>query len=272
MQTKYKKAAVISTGWLGDSIICTAAAAALKEEKGFEVDFYTKWPQLKSILDFDSRFNTILYNKSLLSRTQLSLKLLKYDLVVREPEGWSYIDPYTIEIRKTAGCLPISEFEIKAPFFNRDPSIKKNYLKVAISRDIYKKAYGRNIEALLSILSNVYELYWVGLDATKSSLFGKKNSQQGRNNSLFKDAEIMLSCDFFFGPEGGLLYLAGGLGLRTAYLTEHIGHLKPFNKDGDCWKTIGNINLFPNGNHVALPPHCPNELVFEKISKEFPSQ
>jgi hypothetical protein len=62
------------------------------------------------------------------------------------------------------------------------------------------------------------------------------------------------------------------LGLRTAYLTEHIGHLKPFNKDGDCWKTIGNINLFPNGNHVALPPHCPNELVFEKISKEFPSQ
>jgi len=48
--------------------------------------------------------------------------------------------------------------------------------------------------------------------------------------------------------------------------------LKPFNKDGDCWKTIGNINLFPNGNHVALPPHCPNELVFEKISKEFPSQ
>lgn len=57
---------------------------------------------------------------------------------------------------------------------------------MAISRDIYKKAYGRNIEALLSNLSNMYELYWVGLDATKSSLFGKKIASKGETIVFLK--------------------------------------------------------------------------------------
>jgi hypothetical protein len=268
--TKYKKAAVISTGWLGDSIFCSAAAASLHEEKGFDVDFYIKWPQLKSILDYDSRFNTILYDKSLFSRTQLSLKLLNYDLVVREPEGWSYEEPNTVEIRKTAGCFPQSEFEIKTPFFIHERKSTTHYLKLAISRDIYKKSYGRNIENLLKILDCKYDINWVGLDPNKSSVFGKKNSRNGRDNSLFKDVEIMLNCDFFFGPEGGLLYLAGGLGLRSVYLSEHIHNLKPLNNHGDCSKTLGNANLFPSSKHIVLPPYSSNEQVIEMISKEFP--
>ena len=37
-----KKAAVVATGWIGDSIMCSAGALSLHLEKGYEVDFYMK--------------------------------------------------------------------------------------------------------------------------------------------------------------------------------------------------------------------------------------
>jgi len=61
---------------MGDSIVCASAASALNEEKNFEVDFYTKWPQLKSLLDFDDRFNTILYKDNLVGQILLKISYL----------------------------------------------------------------------------------------------------------------------------------------------------------------------------------------------------
>jgi len=260
---KIKKAAVVSSGWMGDSIVCSSVASALYDEKKFDVDFYTKWPQLKNLLDFDDRYKTYTYNDNFFSRTILNEKLSTYDLVIREPINWSYEVPKTVEMKILAGCIPTSEYIIKPPPFKRLPLTKTEFHKIAISKDIYKKSYGRDIGNLIEKLETIYQIAWVGLDSNKSSKHGKKSN-------LVEDVLTILDCDFFFGPEGGMLWLAGGLGIRTAYLTEHIQHWKPINAAGDCWMCLGSANMFPNGNHLQLPPYCSNDIAFGLIKDSFP--
>ena len=105
------RAAVIATGWLGDTIACSAAATSLAE-KGYKTTLFIRWPQLKPILDKDKRFIT---------RTYWHIKLLKlfmpiinrfFDLVIWEPSGWSYKEPFTSEMRRLAGCDPKPEYSL----------------------------------------------------------------------------------------------------------------------------------------------------------------
>ena len=70
-----KKAAVVATGWVGDSIMCSAAAQSLHEDKGYQVDFFIKWPQLMRIMEADDRFITRLYQDNFLGRLKLKLRL-----------------------------------------------------------------------------------------------------------------------------------------------------------------------------------------------------
>ena len=99
MKKLKKRAAVIATGWVGDTIACTAAATSLAE-RGFETTLWTRWPQLKPILDNDKRFKTKTYWRvNVLSWFKFILEIY-YDLVVWEPSKWSYEEPFTSEIRR----------------------------------------------------------------------------------------------------------------------------------------------------------------------------
>ena len=64
-----------------------------------------------------------------------------------------------------------------------------------------------------------------------------------------------------------MLWLAGCLGVRTIYFTEHFHHVRPPVPDGDPWKSLGIANMFPNANHIALPSYCSNQDAVEIISK-----
>jgi len=79
-------------------------------------------------------------------------------------------------------------------------------------------------------------------------------------------AETIKKSDCFIGPEGGMLWLAGCLGVRTIYFTEHFHHVRPQDPHGDPWKSLGIANMFPNSNHIALPSYCSNHDAVEIIS------
>jgi len=105
-----RNAAVVSTGWLGDAIACSAAAASLSE-KGYETTLYISWPQLKPILD-NPRFKTALYGRYLNKKIRRPLLPFLYGKVVREPKLWTYSEPSTSEIRRMAECVPEPEYQL----------------------------------------------------------------------------------------------------------------------------------------------------------------
>jgi hypothetical protein len=253
--------AIVATGWVGDTIVCSAGATSLHLEKGYSVDFYMKWPQLKGLFEFDDRFRTILYQDSFWGRFLLNLRLQKYPLVIREPSVWSYKEPKTAEIRRMAGCAIKSEYELRIPNSIGVLPAETNGIdksRVVISRDIYKKAYGRNIDYFIEGLKKYFEIEWIGLDHEQSS-------KHGNQSDLLQTARAMKRAICYIGPEGGLLWLAAGIGVRTIYFTEHFHHVHPTEKDGDPWLSLGSVNMFPDGNHIAIPAFCSNEAAIEII-------
>lgn len=161
-----------------------------------------------------------------------------------------------------AGFDPIPEFSITRPA----PKSQKLDLTVApssrpricISRDIKKRSYGRDIDELVSFLSEFVDVSWIGLSPAL-------DSKKGQRLGMEVDIQTLMSSDAYFGPEGGMLWLAAGLGVRTIYLTEHIHALEKKFGPG-VHKTLGMVNVFPKGKHTALAPGLPNKDVVQKVA------
>ena len=251
---KEKSAAVVATGWLGDTIACTAAATSLSE-MGYAVTFFTRWPQLVDILRNDGRFKVVLYRYL---RLKPLLKLILpffYEKVVWEPDRWNYQEPFTSEIRRIAGCEPKPGYQL---FLNQNVvSDEPHFPSIAVSRDLYKRAYGRNVDDFIKQLEGITKICWVGLPA-------KKNSKHGKNHDLLEDARIIAKSDIFVGPEGGLLWLAAGIGKPCIYFTENIAEVARQNGFTNLDHVLGSKNYFSNQSlHISLAPYCSN---FDAIS------
>lgn len=255
-----KKAAVVSTGWLGDAIACTAAATSLAE-KGYATKLYIAWPQLKPLLDNDNRFTTVLYGRYLNRKISRPLFPLMYDLVVREPKLWTYSEPFTAEIRRLAGCDPATEYRLTLSADQvalTGASFDRGRPAIAIARDSHKRAYGRDIDELVKSLADFADVRWVGLNPDKDSKKGKKVS-------LEKDASIIYHSDLFLGPEGGLLWVAAGVGTRCVYFSEYILDIDKHVKQGCPRAVLGAKYHFPGGPHLELPAYCTNEHIVQTI-------
>jgi hypothetical protein len=259
-----KRAAVVSAGWLGDTIACSAAASSLSE-KGYETTFFIRWPQLKPIFDNDKRFETKLYGRYLTYKVHRPLVASRYAVIAREPERWGYEEPFTSEIRRIAGCEPVPEYElVLSPEQIAMTQFSKPKVKpvIAVARDSYKRAYGRDIQDLISKLSVFAEIQWVGLDP-------EKDSKKGKDVSLVRDASLIHNADLFVGPEGGLLWLAAGLGTQCVYFTEHIAEISKNSSIGNPRLALGSKHHFPGGSHIELPAYCSNEQVVKTIADIF---
>ena len=262
MQTqplRKRKVAVVATGWVGDTIACTAAATSLAEA-GCEVTLFTRWPQLKEILENDSRYQTRVYWHLRVIKFLKPFLELWFDQVIWEPSRWSYREPFTSEIRRIAGCTPNPEYELFLLPDRKQIQQHKNAIPVvAIGRDLYKRAYGRNIDEFASRLSKHVEIRWVGLDPNK-------NSKHGKHQSLLKEAQQIAACDLFIGPEGGLLWLAAGVGVPSVYFTENIVEVARQNGLASLDHVLGSKNHFPGlKTHQALEPNCSNQEALEAI-------
>jgi hypothetical protein len=258
-QLKRKKAAVIATGWVGDTIACTAAATSLYE-LGYEVTFFTRWPQLVEILRNDSRFSVRQYWHLRVIRLLRPILSWYFDLVVWEPSKWSYKEPFTAEIRRIAGCLPTPEYELFLGSKKAAANITHGSRPlITVSRDLYKRAYGRDVDDLITQLQTLGQIEWVGLPP-------QKNSKHGKQKGLLDDAIRIFESDFFVGPEGGLLWLAAGIGKPCVYFTENIVEVAKQNNILKLDHILGSKNYFPDSaNHFALPPYCSNRRVVEVV-------
>lgn len=255
-----RKAVVVATGWLGDAIACSAAASSLSE-LGYQTTLLIRWPQLKPIFDCDPRFKTQVYGKYLTYKITRPLFPSRFDVIVREPKGWSYSLPFTSEIRKLAGCEPTSEYQLYLPSTTTAltaPISKRP--QIALARDIYKRAYGRDISQLVQKLSELADIQWVGLDSSM-------NSKHGKTNNMLNDAACIKNADLFIGPEGGLLWIAAGLGTKCVYFTEHILEVERVQGKTGLMKILGSENHFPQKGHHALKPYCTNEEVIATIKQ-----
>lgn len=250
---------MIATGWIGDTIACTAAATSLYE-RGYQVTFFSRWPQLRAVLENDRRFSVRIYPHIKV------IKLFKYalnfwfDKVVWEPKRWSYQEPFTSEIRRIAGCEPRPEYEL---FLGAIPTLESGHQSgrplIAFGRDIYKRAYGRNIDELIAMLSEFADVEWVGLSP-------EKNSKHGKQESLLSVARRINAADIFMGPEGGLLWLAAGIGMPCIYFSENIDAVAERNGFLSLDEVLGSKNYFSDKSmHVALPPMCSNRDALELV-------
>lgn len=246
------RAAVIATGWLGDTIACTVAATSLAK-MGYETTLFIRWPQLKPILDNDRRFTTRTYWRVNVLKLFTPLINLWFDIVVWEPR-WNFEEPFTSEMRRLLGCDPTPEYSLHLNNVSNHAHKAKNARPViSISRDFYKRLYGRDIDDLINRLNKFAEIKWVGLNSNQ-------HSKHGKNISLLEDARSIADSDLFVGPEGGMLWLAAGLGKATVYFTEHIHHSERHHGVKSLEKILGSKNHFPEkNNHTALPRYCTNE-------------
>jgi hypothetical protein len=252
-------AAVIATGWLGDTIACTAAAGSLSEQ-GYEVTLFTRWPQLIPILKKDKRFKVQLYWHLKLIKFARFLFPFLYEKVVWEPSQWSYQEPFTSEIRRLAGCDPLPSYRLLLPEYLPDLPVG-NEPVITISRDLYKRAFGRDVDQLIQMLSKIGRIEWVGLSA-------EKNSKHGKSSNLLVDAQKIAQSTVFVGPEGGLLWLAAGVGARCIYFTENIMEVAKRHQCDSLDHVLGSKNYFPDDpHHLALPPFCTNDYVFVVIAE-----
>lgn len=251
--TKAPKAAIIATGWIGDTIACTAAATSLSE-KGYQVSFFTRWPQLVPILKNDERYRTVNYFHLNILKVLNPFINSTHELIVKSPERWNYLEPHTSEIRRIANCPIHPSYELiwnDHPTSNSPVSHCDKPL-ISISKDLYKRLYGRDGEEFISMLSEVARIQWIGLDAHKSSKYGK-------HASLIPVVKQLLNSDFYLGPEGGMLWLAAGLGMKTIYFTEHILVFEDKYGLTNLREVLGSKNCFPQSNrHYDIPPHCSN--------------
>ena len=262
---KKKTAAVVATGWVGDTITCTAAATSLYEV-GYEVTLFIRWPQLKDILKNDKRFKVRLYPHLKVIKSFGWLLDLCFDKVVWEPAGWDYIYPSTTEIRMVAGCEPKPEYEL----FLGDgfvPEVREKNARplIAFGRDIYKRAYGRDVDEFVRMLSEIADIEWIGLAP-------EKNSKHGKGNSLLQEAKRIAAADIFLGPEGGLLWLAAGIGKPCVYFSENIDAVAARKGIGNLDHVVGSKNHFPDKNiHTALPSGCSNQQAIALIQSALQS-
>ncbi|NTV02694.1 MAG: hypothetical protein HGB04_07930 [Chlorobiaceae bacterium] len=257
-----KKAAVVNRGWMGDAIACSAAAASLAEA-GYETTLFIRWPQLKPILDNDKRFVTKLYGRFLSYKIRRPLFPAFYDVIAVEPPGWAYEEPHSAEMRRIAGCEPLPQYRLlltEAQIGMTREALPKDRPVIAVARDSYKRAYGRDVDRLVAALSAFAEVRWVGLSPDK-------DSKQGKHASLIRDASIISNSDLFLGPEGGLLWVAAGVGTRCVYFTEHIMEIDRNIKRGHPSRVIGSKHHFPGGSHIDLPPYCSNDQVVKTIAE-----
>lgn len=257
--SKKKTVAIVATGWLGDTIACTAAATSL-HEKGYTVTFFTRWPQLLDILRNDGRYKVVLYWHL---RLRLFLKYflpLLFDKVIWEPAKWSYQEPFTSEIRRIAGCKASPEYQVFLSADRSRPLVNRGSRPViSIARDLYKRAYGRDVDDLIGKLQGIAQIRWVGLSS-------HKNSKHGKSQNLLHDAELISKSDIFIGPEGGLLWLAAGIGTPCIYFTENIVEVEKQNKIKNLNEVLGSKNHFPDKSiYIALPPYCENSEAFKVI-------
>ena len=254
MNSRKKRALIICTGWIGDTIACTAAATSLSK-KGYQTTLLTRWPQLKELLQNDNRFNTKIYWHINFIKLLQPIFKLYFDLVVWEPKKWSYQEPFTCEIRRLSGCEPTPEYELflqpKSPAMHLEtPRIRP---VIALARDIYKRSYDRDIEDLVTMLSQFADIHWVGLSPTL-------DSKKGKSGSIVSDAHVIENSDVFMGPEGGLLWIAAGLGKRCIYFTEHFLEVQKANHTNNLENILGSKNHFPgNTKYVSLAPFCTND-------------
>jgi hypothetical protein len=257
--SKKRTVALIATGWIGDTIACTAAATSLYES-GYQVTFFSRWPQLRAVLENDQRFTVRIYPHIKI------IKLLKFalefwfDKVVWEPKRWSYQEPFTSEIRRIAGCEPRPEYEL---FLGAAPSLGSCHQSgrplIAFGRDIYKRAYGRNIDELITMMSEFADVEWIGLSPDK-------NSKHGKQESLLSVARRINAADIFMGPEGGLLWLAAGIGIPCIYFSENIDAVAKQNGFLNLNEVLGSKNCFTDKSmHVALPSMCSNRDALELV-------
>lgn len=257
-----RKAAIFALGWIGDTIACTAAATSLHDQ-GYEVFLYTRWPQLAPLLKNDKRYKTVNYfHLNILKVIEPVIKN-SYELIIRSPSKWNYREPHTSEIRRIAGCDIHPAYELFLPNGISSSLSESTPRKpiFSISRDFYKRSYGRNESEFIELLSQVGSIQWVGLDAHKSSKYGKFNS-------LIPVAEQLIRSDFYIGPEGGMLWLAAGLGVKTIYFTEHIADFEKKLGLSDLRSVLGSKNCFPNCNlHNDIPPYCSNKEAIEIINQ-----
>jgi hypothetical protein len=246
------RVAVVSRGWLGDSIACTAAAARLAEN-GKSVDFYHPWPQLQPILEMQALYRPILYNRVWSKYFTPAWLKKRYDRIIIEPTPWSYQEPFTAEIQRLADISPINSL---LPVIKLQPPRRENKerKRIAISRDIYKRSYGRDVDALVKQLSQEFDIDWVGLDP-------KLDSKKGVRRSLQSVAEAMLAADLSLVPEGGLLWFSGLIGARSIYMKEHIVEIKkvrPYVADS-CFEMENILGT----KTVGAEPLCSNrELIY----------
>ena len=77
---------------------------------------------------------------------------------------WSHTEPKIVEIRRLAGCNLSSEYIFKIaeklPSGNRVVGSKP---LVSLSRDIYKKAYSRDVDDFVKNLLQFCDVEWIGL-------------------------------------------------------------------------------------------------------------
>jgi hypothetical protein len=142
------------------------------------------------------------------------------------------------------------------PLRSRDQSSRP---LIALGRDIYKRAYGRNIDELLAMFSEFADIEWVGLSP-------EKNSKHGKQDSLLNVARRINEADIFMGPEGGLLWLAAGIGMPCVYFSENIDAVAKRNGFLSLDAILGSKNYFSDkGMHIALPSMCSNQDVLELV-------
>lgn len=284
-------------GYFGDSLFASSIANEVKARVQYgveQIDFLTGWPQVAELLELNPHIDNVFVSdrpgpmpiNSMLDETV-------YDRVYQLNELSFYLPPpeeyqrlvginypstrFTVytnpdldamvqeELGKIRAQLTDEQqilyipynWDVKAFRYTEEEYEQGKYL-APNNHNIPK----RDIKKVIESLSQYHYIIFGGLPHGKP-----QNGVESLQKSLLLEASVIKHCDWYVGPEGGLVNIAGGVGTRTIinwdwvhYLYGHNGLIKQCDPP-----MLGPANMFgPEGNWV-IDPYVTDEELFQNI-------
>jgi hypothetical protein len=139
---------------------------------------------------------------------------------------------------------------------------KGEYLRGRYQRPRDAEIPKRDIQKILDSLSQQHYIIFGGLPHGNP-----QNGSDSLQKSLAIEASVIKHVDWYVGPEGGLLNIAGGLGTKTIYNWDWVHHL--YGPNGIIKKCdppmLGPANMFGSETNWAIDPYVTDEELFQNI-------
>jgi hypothetical protein len=261
------KILIVSTGFLGDSILAGSLAENCKLN-GFEtVDLLISWPQTLQLLRNNPYIDNVYLSPNIGAVPDITIDIHMYDMIYRTDHlvfSEKPLDTFNkkFHLNKLKYDFNLYVHEVELP-------IKKKP-RLAFQYDWHLRSFSsnnmpRNSQNIIDSISDKYEVFIIGDDT-------HYNITETTPIDFITHCSIIKECDIFFGYPGGMHWVSGGVNTPSITTSEHVIKHYTSNKEfiGNTFKEFKNLwsihaSKHFNESHILLEPEISDEDIINYL-------